>query len=166
MQKDKFKISILILLLGGFIVKILGFVVKIIYTRIIGVQGIALYTIVTPTYSLLITLASFALPISISKLISENNYATKKIIFSTTFLMIFLNIIFITGFILIAPLISHNLLKNADTYYLLIAMAMTLPFISITSILKGYFLGKMQVIPNTVSNIFEQIIRIIFLFLV
>ena len=42
-------------------------------------------------------------------------------------------------------------------------MAFTLPFISITSILKGYFLGKLQVAPNTISNIFEQTVRILFL---
>ncbi len=163
MKKDQFKVSILILLLGGFIVKILGFIVKIIYTRIIGITGVSLYTIVTPTYSLLITLASFALPISISKLISEKKYDSKKIIFSTSFLMIFLNIIFIILIIFLAPWISNTLLKNQESYYLLIAMAFTLPFISITSILKGYFLGKMNVIPNTISNIFEQIVRIMFL---
>ena len=163
MHKDQFKMSILILLLGGFIVKILGFLVKIIYTRIIGVEGVSLYTIVTPTYSLLITLATFALPISISKLISEKHYNTKKIIFSTTFLMILLNFLFTAIIIFLAPWISHSLLKNEESYYLLIAMAFTLPFISITSILKGYFLGKMNVVPNTISNIFEQIVRIIFL---
>ena len=166
MHKDQFKMSIFILLLGGFIVKILGFLVKIIYTRIIGVEGVSLYTIVTPTYSLLITLATFALPISISKLISEKQYNTKKIIFSTAFLMILLNFLFTTIIILLAPWISHSLLKNEESYYLLIAMAFTLPFISTTSILKGYFLGKMNVIPNTISNVFEQIVRILFLLFV
>ena len=166
MKKDQFKMSILILLLGGFIVKILGFVVKIIYTRVIGVEGVSLYTIVTPTYSLLITLATFALPISISKIISEKTYNNKKIIFSTAFLMILLNLLFMILIFILAPFISHNLLKNEESYYLLIAMAFTLPFISITSILKGYFLGKMKVTPNTISNIFEQIVRILFLLFV
>ena len=163
MRKDGFKMSIFILLLGGFIVKIFGFVVKILYTRIIGTEGISLYTIVTPTYSLLITLASFALPISISKLISENTHSSQKIIFSTATLMILLNTLFILIIFLLAPWISNVLLKEPKTYFLLIAMATTLPFISLTSILKGYFLGKMQVLPNTVSNIFEQIVRIIFI---
>ncbi len=163
MKKDQFKLSILILLLGGFIVKILGFVVKIIYTRVIGVEGVSLYTIVTPTYSLLITLATFALPISISKIISEKTYNSKKIIFSTAFLMILLNLLFMILIFILAPFISHNLLRNEESYYLLLAMAFTLPFISITSILKGYFLGKMKVTPNTISNIFEQIVRILFL---
>ena len=166
MKKDQFKMSILILLLGGFIVKILGFVVKIIYTRVIGVEGVSLYTIVTPTYSLLITLATFALPISISKIISEKTYNNKKIIFSTAFLMILLNLLFMILIFILAPFISHNLLKNEEAYYLLLAMAFTLPFISITSILKGYFLGKMKVTPNTISNIFEQIVRILFLLFV
>ncbi len=163
MAKDKFKTSILILILGGFIVKILGFVVKILYTRIIGMEGVSLYTIVMPTYSLFITLASFALPISISKLISEKKHSSKKIIFSTALLMMVFNVILMLIVIFLAPFISHVLLKNNEAYYLLIAMAFTLPFISATSILKGYFLGKLKVYPNTISNIFEQIVRILFL---
>ncbi len=163
MGKDEFKKSIFILLIGGFIVKILGFVVKIIYTRIIGPDGIALYTIVTPAYSLFITLSSFALPISISKLISEKKYSSKKVLLTTTIIMLILNAILISLIILLAPFISNYLLKNKESYYLLIAMATTLPFISITSIMRGYFLGKMQVTPNTVSNIYEQIVRILFL---
>ena len=142
MAKDKFKTSILILILGGFIVKILGFVVKILYTRIIGMEGVSLYTIVMPTYSLFITLASFALPISISKLISEKKHSSKKIIFSTALLMMVFNVILMLIVIFLAPFISHVLLKNNEAYYLLIAMAFTLPFISATSILKGYFLGN------------------------
>ena len=87
MKKDKFKLSIFILLLGGFIVKILGFVIRILYTRIIGTEGISLYTIVMPTYSLLITIATLSLPISISKLVSEGKLRSKKIVFSTAFLL-------------------------------------------------------------------------------
>lgn len=163
MKKDKFKISILILLLGGFITKIFGFFIKIIYTRVIGQDGISMYTIVMPTYSLFITLASFSLPISISKLVSENKIRAKKIIFSTAFFILLFNAIFIILIFLLSPIISKYLLKQAFATPLLWAMALTLPFISLSSILKGYFLGKLNVFPNTLSNILEQIVRILFL---
>lgn len=163
MKKDTFKLSIFILLFGGLIVKILGFVVKILYTRIIGPEGIGLYTIVMPSYSLFITLAGFALPISISKLISEKKYPTKAILSTTTFFMILFQVILVLLILLLSPWISTTLLKEPRTYPLILAMAATLPFISITSILKGYFLGKMNVAPNTISNVFEQIVRILFL---
>ena len=155
--------SIFILLVGGFITKILSFVIRVIYTRAIGDIGINLYTIVAPTYSLFITLASFSLPISISKLVSENIIKRKKIVFSAISFILLFNVGLIFLVLLLAPFIAENLLKQPAVTPLIYAMAFTLPFISISSILKGYFLGKLKVAPNTISNIFEQLIRILFL---
>lgn len=163
MKKDTFKTSIIILLIGGFITKILSFVIRVLYTRVIGEEGINLYTIVTPTFSLFITFASFALPISISKLVSENTVRSKKIVFSSIFFILFFNLILILFVLLTAPLIATYLLKQPTVTPLLYAMAFTLPFISITAILKGYFLGKLNVAPNTISNVLEQTVRILFL---
>ena len=42
----------------------------------------------------------------------------------------------------------------------------TLPFISISSIVRGYFFGKENMIPHVVSNTFEQILRIIIYILI
>ena len=88
MKKDTFKMSILILLVGGFITKILSFVIRVLYTRIITDEGMNLYTIVSPTFSLLITLASFSLPISISKLVSEHSERRIKIVSSAYFFVL------------------------------------------------------------------------------
>ena len=78
MKRNKFLESTIILLIGGFITKVLGFVIRIVYTRMVGSDAISLYTIVTPTYSLLLTIATLALPIAISKLIAEEKLNNKK----------------------------------------------------------------------------------------
>lgn len=166
MKRDTFKMSIFILLIGGFITKIFGFLIKILFTRTIGQEGISLYTIVMPTYSLLITIATFALPISISKLVSENKIRSKTIVFSTACFILLFNAVFIIFILFLAPIISKYLLKQPNVTPLIWAMAATLPFISISSILKGYFLGKFKVAPNTISNIFEQLFRIFFLIVI
>ena len=158
--------SIFILLIGGFITKIFGFLIKILFTRTIGQEGISLYTIVMPTYSLLITIATFALPISISKLVSENKIRSKTIVFSTACFILLFNAVFIIFILFLAPVISKYLLKQPNVTPLIWAMVATLPFISISSILKGYFLGKFKVAPNTISNIFEQLFRIFFLIVI
>ncbi len=163
MKKDTFKTSIFILLVGGFLTKVLGFVIRILFTREVGEYGMSLYTIVMPTYSLFITLATFALPISISKLVSEGTIRSKKILFTSAASIILFNIAMILLIILTSPFIASVLLKQPTVTPLLIALAFTLPFISMSSILKGYFLGKLKVAPNTISNIFEQLVRILFL---
>ena len=163
MKKDTFKMSIFILLIGGLITKILSFIIRVLFTRTITDEGMNLYTIVSPTFSLLIALASFSLPISISKIISKQTTARPKIMFTSLFFGLTFSFVLLLLVLLLAPFISSTLLKEEILTPLIYAMAFTLPFISITSVLKGYFLGKMKVIPNTVSNIFEQLARIIFL---
>ena len=110
MQKDTFKISILILLIGGFITKIMGFIIKILFTRMIGSEGLSLYTLAMPTYSLMISIAIFALPISISKLVSEEKKRSSDIILSTTLFILIFNLIFSIIFLFLIPFISKYLL--------------------------------------------------------
>ena len=55
MKNNKFIKSTIILLVGGFITKILGMIIKIVMTRLIGPNGIGLYMLVMPTFMLLIT---------------------------------------------------------------------------------------------------------------
>lgn len=163
MKKDTFKKSIFILLFGGLMTKVFGFIIRILSTRTLGPEGISYLTIVIPTYSLFITLSSLALPISISKMVSENKMRSKRIFFSTCFFILFFLSILIFLIFLTAPFIANNLLRQPKVYPLILAMALTLPFISITSFLKGYFLGKLKVHPNVISNFFEQITRILFI---
>lgn len=166
MKKNKFLTSTLILMCGGFITKILGFIIKVVYTRIVGNVGVSLYSIVMPTYSLLITIASLSLPIAISKLIAEHKNSSKKILISSTFIILLVNVALITITLSSARFIATTLLQNDETYYLIIAMSATLPFISISSVIKGYFFGKQEMLPSTISNIFEQIARLLLIYLV
>lgn len=156
---NKFLESIIILIFSGMATKVLGLIIKIIFTRIVGPKAISLYTLVMPTYSLILTIASFAMPNTISKLISEKE--DSSIINTATIIILVLNFIIIFIMFLISPFIANTLLKQPNTYYLLIAMSLTLPFASVACILKGYFYGIQKMKPHMVSNFIEQIIRLI-----
>ena len=166
MNKNIFIKSTLILILSGFLTKILGFIIKIIYTRIIGEYGISLYALATPTYSLLLTIATLSIPISISKLVSENKGRSIRILTSASILILSINFLLILIILLTKNYIAINLLKEPLTEPILLAFALTLPFVSISSVLKGYFAGKQNMIPHATSNILEQIIRLIIIIIV
>ena len=166
MKKNLFIKSTLILILSGFLTKILGFIIKVIYTRIIGEYGISLYSIAVPTYSLLITIATLAIPISISKLVSENKGRSIRILTSAAFLILIINFILILIIFLSHNFIACVLLKEPKSSSIIMAFALTLPFVSISSVLKGYFAGKQNMLPHATSNIIEQIIRLIIIILV
>ena len=161
-MKNKFIKSTLILIIGGAVTKILAMVIKIFLTRSIGDFGIGIYMMILPTFNLFITLCSLSLSTSISKLISEKKNS-KRIVLSIIPTSLIYNFILMFLLIIFAPFISNHLLKNSLTYYPIMAIALTLPFICISSILKGYFYGNENMLPFVVSNIVEQIVRLIFI---
>ncbi len=160
-MKNKFIKSTLILIVGSLLTKVLGFVIKIFFTRIATEDDINLYSIIMPTYSLLITFAQLGYTLAISNVIASNKKSSKKVLFSIIPVSIIINILLISLIFFIAPFISNNLLKNPDTYFPIISIAFVLPFVSLSSIIRGYFFGKQKMFPHTLSNIIEQIARLL-----
>ena len=153
-------------MIGGLITKLLGFGIRIIYTRMVGSDAINLYSLVMPTYSLLLTIATLSLPVVISKLISEHKTKSIKILSNATIITLILNFIVIITIYFTKDFIATTLLNDSRCSTLLMAMALTFPFVSLSSILKGYFYGKQKMAPHTISNIIEQIVRLALIFLV
>ena len=130
-------------------------------TRIVGVEGIGFYMLIFPTFALFMTISQLGFPVAISKLVSEDNYNNKNIIFSIIPFSLILNIILMFVIILISPILANQLLKDPRCYYPILAIGLVLPFDTLSSILRGYFFGKQKMIPHVVSNITEQITRLI-----
>lgn len=160
LMKNKFVTGTLILLTGGFLSKFLGFILKIIITRQIGVEGIGLYSLITPTFGLFITIATFSFPVAISKLVSTPKRSSKKIIFSIIPVSFLLNILTLIIIFIISSPLANVFLKEPRLYYPLLSIGFTLPFIGLSSIIKGYYWGKQRMGVYILSNIVEQIVRI------
>ena len=161
MKKNKFVVATIILIIGGFITKILSMVIKIVMTRLVGTEGIGLYMLVNPTFMLFIAICTLGMPTAISKLVSEDKRNNKKLVFSAVAIAIIINILIMLTILISGRFIANNLLHEPRSYYSIIAIGLVLPFISISSILRGYFFGKQRMIPHVVSNITEDITRLI-----
>lgn len=159
-EKSLFFKSAFILLIGSLVTRVLGFFIRIVFTRIIGSDGINLYSLVMPTYSLVIALTQLGLPVAISTVVARGEKRGKKIITSIVPIVLILNILMMTIIIFSSRFIATTLLDNADATYPIMAMSLILPFISISSILRGYFFGRQKMMPHTMSNIIEQITRL------
>lgn len=162
-MKNKFVMGTIILLTGGFFSKFLGFVLKIIITRQIGTEGIGLYSLVMPTFGLFISIATFSYPVAISKIISARGKSSKKAIFSIIPISIILNLFTLLIIFLISKPLANIFLKDQRLYIPLLSIGFTLPFIGLSSIIKGYYWGKQRMGIYILSNIVEQIVRIIVL---
>ena len=161
MKKNIFIKSVLLLMIGGLLTKIISMFIKIVLARLIGPEGMGIYMLISPTFTLLMALASLGFPVAISKLVAEEKKNSKNLVFSVTPISLIINIIIIIIMILSANFISNNLLNEPRAYYSLICISLVLPFISISSILRGYFFGKQKMFPHVLSNVTEDIARLI-----
>jgi len=163
MKKNKFIKSTIILIIGGFITKMIGMLIKIITTRNLGSEGIGLYMLIMPTFSMFIALSQLGLPVAISKLVAEEKRNNKRILSSSIPLSLLVNILIFIFISILAPYLSNNLLHDNRTKLAIISIAFVLPFISLSSIARGYFFGKQKMLPHVISNITEDIVRLLIL---
>lgn len=153
--------SATILIIGGFITKIISMFIKVVLARMLGTEGMGLYMLISPTFMLLMAISSLGFPIAISKIVAENSRNNKNLVFSIIPISLFINIVMIIFMFFSSGYISTNLLGDERCRFALICTGFVLPFISISSIIRGYFFGKQKMIPHVISNITEDFIRLI-----
>lgn len=165
MAKQTFLQGALILIVAGMITRFLGFINRIVVARLMGEEGVGLYMMALPTLFLVITLTQLGLPIAISKRVAEadavqDHAKIKKILIVSLCLTSISSIIFTIGMVMVAPFIASTLLTDERTIYPLLAISPIVPIIAISGVLRGYFQGKQNMKPQSVSQVIEQIVRI------
>lgn len=165
MTKQSFIKGTLILIIAGFINRILGFINRIVIARIMGSEGVGLYMMAVPTLLLAITITQLGLPIAISKLVAEadavgDSRKVKKVLVVSLATTGILSAIFTIGLVALAPVLAHTLLTDQRTLYPLLAVSPVIPIVAISGVLKGYFQGKQDMKPSSIAQVLEQIVRI------
>jgi len=160
MKKNNLMSGALILSIGGVLAKVFSAIYRIVLTRILGGEGIGIYQLIFPFYSLCVTFATAGLPMAISKVIAKNT-GNEKLVLKKCF-----------GFSMCISLILALILSlsaNGLAYIqgqeqisiCYIILAPSLLFISASSVLRGYFQGKHNFTPSAVSNILEQLAKLL-----
>lgn len=154
-----------ILSVAGIIVKILGAIFRIPLTNIIGSEGMGIYQLAYPMYSFLLVISSAGFPVAISRLVARAVNTGDYKLANRTF-RLSKALMFALGFAAMAILaIFSGLIAqkqgNADSKYVLLAIAPAILFVSVLSAYRGYFQGMQNMIPTAVSQIIEQFIKLI-----
>lgn len=152
--------NIIILLISGALAKILGMIGKIIYTRIAGVNVVGLYTMITPTLMLIISITQFSFPISISKISAEEKYENKDILKNAYIIGFIIDIILMLLVMLSASLIA-SMLHNKLLTPAILSITIIIPFVTISSIQRGFLHGKEDMLPASITNVTEEVVKII-----
>ncbi|WP_170007786.1 stage V sporulation protein B [Bacillus fonticola] len=162
---SKFIQGALILLLAGFVTRILGFINRIVIARVLGDEGVGLYMMAFPTFVLVVTVTQLGLPVAISKSVAEaeaigDRKKVKKILVVSLATTISLSLVFTPALILLAPILADVLFTDPRTVWPLLAVAPVIPIIAVSSVIRGYFQGKQQMKPAALSQLLEQFVRI------
>lgn len=160
-MKEKFIKSSVILIIGGLFTKLLGIIIRMALSRVTTIETISLYMLILPTFSLMMAISQLGFSTSISKLVSENRYKSKKLLFSILPVSILINFLLTILLILGSKFIAINLLNNKTAYLPILAISLVLPFDSLSSILRGFFFGKEKMFPHIISQLCEQITRLV-----
>ncbi len=157
-----YNISVLVVI--GFITKILALINRLLIIRIIGIEGISIYTLSFPTIMLFLSLAQFGLPITIAKYVSEDKSLglnnTKNLVISAVMFSLAISSILILILVLILDTLVNNWIKSPDSYYPILVILPLIPLSSLSGILKGYFNGINRADITAKSTFYEQITRI------
>lgn len=158
--------STFLLLLFSFIAKLLSVLAKIITTRTIGVQAMGYFSLVSPIMILMFTLGHAGLPLALSKTIASNYAKRLKIMANAIIIGTIINIFIMYFLIFFAPFIANNILKNSATIQSIYALAILTPLTCISGILKGYCMGVGKIVITSVSQIIEEIGRVLFIIII
>lgn len=166
MEKDNFFKNSFILTASNITTGLLGFAFSIYLSKILGAEGIGLYNIIMPIYNLFICLMTAGIVAALSKVSAvysernETNNLTKTINSVALFNIIWALLIGILVFFL-APFISKYGINDVRTINAIKVTCPAMIFISLSNILKGYFLGVSKIKVPALVDIFEKGMRII-----
>ena len=168
LKKTSFLKNVVILLAAHVFIKVLGVINKIYLTNRegFGDEGNAIYSSAFQIYTLFLTISSIGIPNAVSKLVSERlaigdtkgAHKTFKIAIISFGFVGFISSLFVFTF---AHTIACNWIQIPEAELSLLALSPSIFFVSITSVIKGYFNGRENLNIGANSQTIEQICRTI-----
>ncbi|MFV8827647.1 putative polysaccharide biosynthesis protein [Alkalihalobacterium sp. APHAB7] len=177
MSDSKLLRGTMILTAATFISKILGLIYIFPFSAIVGQQGLALYAYGYLPYTVILSLATMGVPLAVSKFVAKYNalgdYYTGRRLFRSGMV-----VMSITGFIaflmlfFMAPVLATLIIRDPsdlqgnsmdDIIFSIRMVSTALIIVPIMSVIRGYFQGFQSMGPTAISQVVEQIVRIIFI---
>ena len=156
-----------ILTIAGIVVKVIGSLNWIFVSRVLGGEGIGLYQMAFPIYLLALSVSTAGVPVAIS-IITAERVALKDILGARRIFRVSMGLMFFTGlFFSILTyfgaqwLIDWQFIRDSRAYYSVVALAPAIFFVTLLASSRGYLQGWQRMTPTAVSQIVEQIFRVV-----
>lgn len=164
-MKQSFIKGTLTLLIGSFISRILGFAYRVYIIRLVGAEGVGLYEMIFPIMTLILVLTTAGIPVAVARLVAHYQSQGDSFRVATTLRLSFV-VLAITGTLIpavlmhIGPRILGTVTNDPRAYWAFMTMVPAIFFVSIASVIRGYYQGIGFMFPLALSQISEQLSRI------
>lgn len=150
-----------LLIVASFVGECVEFITNMVLARELGEKGLGMYMAVLPTVFLIVLLASFEMPISISKFIAEKD----KRIHRSMLKHVLKWTIILTCVLMAVVSVVLPFVPVFDQYHPIFRwlVLILIPIVSFTSIARGYFMGKSQMGKIAFANFLRKIVQLLLL---
>lgn len=160
----------LILTIAGFSTRIIGFYNRIFLSDLIGATQMGIYQLILPLYMVAFAFTNYGNELALTKLVSEyksrNDYATVQILFKICFYVnLSLGILASLFLYTNAEWICLYLLKAPECSNCIRIISFGVPFMAMKGSIHGYFLGLERSSIHAISDLLEQLAKVLGLFL-
>jgi len=155
----------MILGIAALISKILGGVYRIPFQNIVGNDGLALYNLVYPMYTTLLVVSTAGFPIAVSKFVSERlamgDIRGAERVFRIAFIIMIITGLTSFSLLFFGASWLAELAGDPGAALSIKSVSFALLVVPIIAVVRGYFQGWQDMIPTAVSQVFEQLVRVI-----
>lgn len=169
MKKTVFIKNAAVLTVSSLVLRFAGVFFKVWLAAKIGSEGIGLYQIIFSVYMFAATFATSGISTAVTRLVSEEIAVGQKkgisrIMIRCFELSLITAVFSITVLYFGADFISKTILKEPRAALSLKILGFSLPFMAISSCIRGYFIARRRAVPSSLSQIIEQTARISIIF--
>ena len=155
-----------ILTFTGLLTRVIGFFYRIFLSRTFQAEGVGLYQLIFPVYTLCFSLTSAGIQTALSRIVAKykalNQEKTCQNALKTA---LFLSMILSFAALIVvqkrAEPIASTILQEPRCAELLTSMSLAFPFAAIHSCICGYYLGMKKTEVPAVSQLLEQLFRVL-----
>jgi len=164
--KDSLVKGTLILTVAALVARFLGVFQRIPLVHLLGDAGMGSYTIAFNLYSTLLVVATAGIPSALSKLIAEKTALGRqaeadRIYRAAIWFAIGAGVAMAALLYALAPFYAANVSGDPRAVLATRAIAPALLMFPLIAIMRGYFQGRRHMMPNGVSQVVEQVFRLI-----
>ncbi|AWX55133.1 MULTISPECIES: polysaccharide biosynthesis protein [Brevibacillus] len=167
LKKSHFLAGALILAIAGILSKVIGMFYRIPLQEIVGDRGLGLYQEVYPLYLTFLILATAGVPVALSRVIAEALAEGKQgsigqILARSMVMMGGIGLVLFALLYASSPLIA-KLMGNPHLIEPIRAISMSLLFVPLIAVIRGFFYGHQKMLFVGLSQIVEQTLRVVFI---